>query len=390
MPTRLSSRKADILKKALEPESIKRLEKSGYLIKDPNVKERRRAKLPPARKAPTRKEITKTLAAWYQAAGLEKKRWPKAPGSEPDVDDGVKKLPKFKFKALVRNLKVTRGGTFLQFDFKTTVPCIPLVCASRGTLYWSGKKLIGTPQHTSLLGTAFSGYKTTHSVALIDLEPRGLSPYNYVILLKPKEDDSPWEPAEGSAHTLRRHVFVTVDKVQMLDAADFGGTGEMSFKSQIGHPGFDCTTPGNSLDFARHPAGNDPGGAGGGQMYVSSGDMVPLNFKLLGMNIGDSIEHTFSTLERDAGSFWPGSLDTYGSKPQPDKWEGTYDIGSWEAASGKWTYNVDGGTLMSGKNGDSLMNRERYSVSYVRHVAGGNTTDLNYFVYGKIRVIYAF
>jgi hypothetical protein len=189
-----------LLKKILEPKKLKRLGKSGYRIADSRVKDGRRAKLPPARKAPARKAIAKTLAAWYRVAGLEKKRRPKTPGTEP-ADDGIKKVPKFKIKASVTNLKLARGGTFLQFDFKTTVPCIPLICARRGPLgvvqVGDSYKLIGEPEYTSLLGSAFSGYKISHSVALIDMQPSvrfNDDPYHFVILLKPEDKDRAWLP----------------------------------------------------------------------------------------------------------------------------------------------------------------------------------------------------
>lgn len=397
MPVKMSSSEAEFFRKALEPDTVKRLQASRYLIKDARVRDRRRAKLPPEPKVQTRETIAETLGAWYEAAGLARKRPGARPVAEPDMHDGVKTLPKIKVKALIRDLKVTRGGTFLQFDFKTTVPCIPLVCASRGPLdvvkVGGSYKLVGEPEHTSLLGSMFSGHKTAHSVALIDLKPRwkfNEAPYNYVILLKPKDSNRPWEPVKGSEKTARRHVVLTVNQVKVLDATDFDGAGEMYFKSQIGHPGFNFNIPGNSLDFAIYPATENEGGAGGGFMHVSSGDAVPVKFTLIGKEIREKFQHTFSAVESDAGSIWPGSLPTHGGNRQPDKYEGTYDTGNFEAASAWWTYDVNAGTLMSGKNGDPLWQREAYSVDYMRHVTGGITTDLEYIISGKIIVLYGF
>ncbi len=395
MPTTVSS-EASLLETVLEPQNMQRLRGSGYLIKDSGVRDSRRAKPPPEPRGQTRQKIAETLGAWYQAAGLATRRGT-SPVAEPDMHDGVKTIPKIKVKALVTDLKVSRGGTYLQFDFKTNVPCIPLVCVSRGPLdavkVDGSYKLKGEPEQTSLLGSLLSGHRTTHSLAVMDLKPRwknNSNPYRYVILLKPKEDDRPWVPAKGSEKTMRRHVVVTVDSVHVLDDADMLGAGEMYFKSQLGHPGFNFMVPGNSLAFAIHPATDTGGGTGEGFMYVSSGDVVPLGFHLLAKEVREKVEHTFSAVENDAGSGWPGSLPTHGTNRMPDKYEGTYNTGSFEATSAHWTYNVDGGTLMSGKSGDPLWQREWYSVAYSRHVSGGITTDLEYVISGSIIVFYAF
>jgi hypothetical protein len=396
MPKKLAPEEIEQLRMFLEPGQQQRLRRSGYLVKDTDAGDRRRAKQPPQSRAQTREQIAGTLSNWYKAAGLEKKRGRGSPHAEPDMHDGVKKMPgKIKVKALVNDLKVTSGGTFLQFDFKTTVPCIPLVCARQGPLdvvkVDGSYKLNAEPEYTSLLGSMFSGYKTKHSVSLIDLKPRSKfnnAMYRYVILLKPKEENYPWIPAKGGALTLRRHVILTVDNAHVLDATDFDGAGEMYFKTQLGHPGFNFNVPGNSLDFAIHPATNQQGGAGEGFMHVSSGDVVPLNFNLFGKEIREGVEHTFSAVENDVFG-WPGSLPTHGTDRKPDKYEGTYDTGKFEAASAHWTYNVNGGTLMSGKNGDPLRDREQYSVEYKRLVSGGVTTDLKYVISGWISVIYS-
>jgi hypothetical protein len=397
MPKKLSPEEAERFRKALEPGLKKRLGRTGYLINDDGAADRRRAKPPPERDTQSRAEIADTLSVWYKAAGLARKREPASPGVQPDMHDGVKKLPqKIKVKALVNDLKVTSGGTFLQFDFKTTVPCIPLICARQGPLDVvkadGSYKLTAEPEYTSLLGAMFSGHRTSHSIALTNLKPRSKfnnQMYRYVILLKPKEENYPWIPAKGGALTLRRHVILTVDNAHVMDATDFDGAGEMYFKSQLGHPGFNFNIPGNSLDFAIHPATNQQGGAGDGFMHVSSGDVVPLNFNLFGKEIREGIEHTFSAVESDAGSAWPGSLSTHGTDRKADKYEGTYDTGKFEAASAHWTYKVDGGTLMSGKNGDPLREREQYSVEYARQVSGGVTTDLKYIIHGRITVFYS-
>lgn len=395
MPTTASS-EAGLLKSVLERQNMQRLRASGYLIKDSGVRDSRRAKPPPEPRRQTRQKIAETLAAWYEAAGQVPTRRGARPVAEPDMHDGVKTLPKFKVKALVTDLKVTRGGTYLQFDFKTTVPCIPLVCVSRGPLdvvkVGGSYKLKGEPEQTSLLGSLLSGHKTKHSLAVMNLKPRwktNSNPYRYVILLKPKEEGYPWVPAKGNEKTLRRHVVVTVDSVHVLDDADMLGAGEMYFKSQVGHPGFNFMAPGNSLDFAIHPATDTGGGTGEGFMYVNSGDVVPIGFHLLAKEVREKVEHTFSAVENDVDTL-PGSLPTHGTNRMPDKYEGTYNTGKFEATSAHWTYNVDGGTLMSGKSGDPLWQREAYSVAYARHVSGGITTDLEYVISGSIIVFYAF
>jgi hypothetical protein len=166
-------------------------------------------------------------------------------------------------------------------------------------------------------------------------------------------------------------------------------SGEMYFKTQIGHPGFNFNQPGKSLDHAIYPAEGDPGGAGHGFMNVGSGDVVPVGLKLDGHAMRDGFDHTFSVVERDV-SDWPGSLDTYGLDREPDKYAGTYETGTFEANSSHWSYDIDGRTYMSGKSGDPLSQRETWVADYVRHVAPNKLTDLEYYIYGSILVYYDF
>lgn len=368
MPKQFSRRTPS--RRIFTKEDIKRIKKNAYLDIGEGVRDKRRSRMPPARKSMTAAQI---------AAVLKKaeRRYPvKIP--RPDMHEPVR----------VENLVFEKGGTFGSFRFTTSVDCWAIVGAvDSGELHAEPNSKTGwdfstAPEYLNLDGILGPAGKD-HELALVDLMPDRT--YHFMIKLIPKDKSKPflWEPSVGSFSTSRRHALIRVDKVWMIDAADFGGTGEMFFSSQVGFPGFFFHEPGNSLDHDEYPSNRTA-------VEVSSGKWVNTNLRMFAAHVSDGVELAFSVIEQDFGSIWPSSLDTHGTGGYPaDTYFGVFDHGDLEANSRSWRIRLDGGTYMS--PGSSLAQREVYITGFAYHVAPKeDVTDLEYDIHGSIQVFYDF
>lgn len=376
----------EALARVLNKDTAARLEKEAYLDIGTGVKDSRRSRLPANPKPQTAADYAALVRDMDKSTGTDRRKKPSAPIVAPDMHDGEPELA-------IQGLKVNHGGTFVTLEFKTDVACKAYVGVGQGFFtavinYKTGNyDFSNQPEAFGFTPK----YGTQHKVSVPYLKPD--TNYKFVILLafqdQSHQDTNKWKPVQGNFKTGRRHVIVKINKIDMIDAADFGGTGEVQLRTQIGKPGFDKSTPGNSIDHTGYPL---PGGF----VKMKSGKSYPLNLKMIGFDVGDAIELTFGVLEQDEGGwtvvfpFIFNLADTSGTGNQTDAYLGTFDTGSYEANSGSWTYTFPNTTFMSGGANTPLASRETYTVETIRHVPPAGVTDLEYTIHGTFTVFYDF
>jgi hypothetical protein len=265
----------------------------------------------------------------------------------------------------------TRGGTFLQFDFRTTAPAEVMICLSTTWIEPAPSASGGWTVDGSVERLAFSPEGVNHSVVAKGLDPDTV--YFVVILLSPPDEYNiaGWLPHHTFNQTLKRKVTVSIPMIFMIDDSDDLSAGDLAFRFQIGDPDANFNVAGNTWDHEEDPSPS-------GFHQIDSGDDYWPIVNLHGVDVGTEVKVAVSCLDND--SMYGGGFNT------PDVFMGTGDNDIAEWNSGWWIFDVSGGTDMS--PGDTPHENEQFSFDFIKTVSESDESCLEYQVWGSVSVSY--
>lgn len=270
----------------------------------------------------------------------------------------------------VYSMQQIQGGTFLQFNFRTTAPAVAMICLST-TWIEPARSVSGNwTVSGSVERFAISPEGVNHSVVAKGLDPHTV--YYVVILLSPppQYNIAGWKPYHTYDVTLRRKVTVSIPFIFVIDDSDDLSAGDLMFGFQIGEPAANFNVAGNSWDHAEDPVSGD--------LQIDSGDGFWPVVTLTKIDAGDEVKVAVSCNDRDSMS--AGALNT------PDEYLGTGNNDFREWNSGWWIYNIAGGTDMS--PGATPHENERFSFDFIETVPESEESCLEYQVWGSVSVTY--